>query len=82
MSTVVQLVVFDPKGDRIIASANALELKKFGWEGSCSNTSAAYFTGYLAGSRAKAKNVEEAVLDIGLGTPSKGSKVFSTRREK
>jgi len=76
-STSVQFIEFDPAGDRIIASANALELKKIGWQGSLSNTGAAYFTGFLAGSRAKSKKVERAVLDIGLQTPAKGSKVFS-----
>ena len=76
-STIVQFVEFTMKGDRIIASANATELKKFGWQGSTSNTGAAYLTGLLAGSRAKAKSVEKAVLDIGLQSPAKGSKVFS-----
>ena len=73
----VQFVEFDPAGDRVVASANALELKKLGWQGSTSNTSAAYFAGLLAGTRAKEKKIGKAVLDIGLQTPSKGSRVFS-----
>jgi large subunit ribosomal protein L18 len=77
-STVVQIIEFDPKGDRILASANALELIKFGWQGACSNTGAAYFAGYLAGGRAKSKNIGTAVLDIGLQSPAKGSKVFAS----
>jgi len=49
-----------------------------GWEGSTSNVPAAYLTGYLAGKRAVQKGIEEAVLDIGLHVPTKGSRVFAT----
>jgi large subunit ribosomal protein L18 len=74
----IQFVVFDPKGDRIIASAQGLELEKFGWKGSVSNTPAAYLTGYLAGKRAISAGINRAVLDIGLHTPTKGSRVFAS----
>lgn len=74
----VQFVEFDPKGDKIIAQAEGLELEKFGWKGSCCNTPAAYLTGYLAGKRAKTVGIEKAVLDIGLHTPTKGAKVFAS----
>jgi large subunit ribosomal protein L18 len=33
--------------------------------------------GFLCGQRAKAKGVTEAVLDIGLHSPSKGGRVFA-----
>jgi len=75
--TVVQLVRYDEKGDRIISSATTAQLKKLGWTGSTGNTPAAYLVGLLAGRKA-AGHVQEAVLDIGLLTPSKGSKVFAT----
>jgi large subunit ribosomal protein L18 len=74
----IQLVEFDSKGDRIIASAEGIELEKFGWKGSVSNTPAAYLTGYLAGKRALKAGVERAILDIGLQTPAKGSRVFAS----
>ena len=75
--TVVQLVRYDEKGDQIISSATTAQLKKLGWTGSTGNTPAAYLVGLLAGRKA-AGHVQEAVLDIGLLTPSKGSKVFAT----
>ena len=74
----IQFVEFDSKGDRIIASAEGIELEKFGWKGSVSNTPAAYLTGYLAGKRALKAGVEKAVLDVGLQTPTKGSRVFAS----
>ena len=75
---IVQLVEFDPSGDRVIATAEAFDLRKHGWKGSTSNTPAAYLTGYLAGKKALSAGVESAVLDIGLSTPTKGGRVFAT----
>lgn len=77
-NVIVQCIEFTPQGDKVIASANALELKDYGWKGSFSNTSAAYLTGLLAGSRASRKGVNKAVLDIGMNSPAKGSKVFAS----
>lgn len=74
----VQVINFDPKGDQIMASAEGHELAKFGWKASTSNTPAAYLAGYLAGIRAKNAGIEEAVLDIGLQTPTKGSRIFAS----
>ena len=65
-------------GDRVLSSAVSNELRKLGWELSTSNTPAAYLTGFLAGRRAIEKGVEEAVLDIGLHMPTRGSRVFAS----
>lgn len=73
----VQITVAKPNGDEVLAAANSRELaKKYGWKAPTGNVSAAYLTGYLAGSKAKAKGVKEAILDIGLIVPTKGAKVF------
>jgi large subunit ribosomal protein L18 len=77
-SVVIQFISFHPKGDEVLSSANGYDLEKFGWQGSVGNTPAAYLTGYLAGKRAKSRGVESAVLDIGLQTPRKGSKIFAS----
>jgi large subunit ribosomal protein L18 len=77
-NVIVQFINFDPKGDKVILSASGYELAKFGWKGSTSNIPSAYLTGYLAGKRAKEAGVDTAILDIGLATPIKGSKVFAT----
>lgn len=75
---IAQILKFDPKGDVVIASAHSIELKKkYGWKAATDNTSAAYLTGLLVGLRARAKGVEEAVLDIGLHRAVKGSRVFA-----
>ncbi len=73
-----QLLITKPEGDRVLAAASAKELAKtFGYKGSLKNTSAAYLTGLLAGFKAKEAGIEEAILDIGLATNRKGSKVYA-----
>jgi len=76
--TSVQLVQFDAQGDRILASAHSRELPDMGWTSSTGNLPAAYLTGYLAGKRAVKKGMDQAVLDIGLREPVKGSAAFAT----
>ncbi len=73
----VQFIAFDPTGDKVLAQASSLELADMGWTGAAGNIPATYLTGYLAGKRAMANGVEEAVLDIGLKVPVKGSNVFA-----
>ncbi len=75
---IVQLIEFDPSGDRVIAASEAFDLRKHGWKGSTSNTPAAYLTGYLAGKKAISAGITGAVLDIGLSAPTKGGRVFAT----
>ncbi len=74
-----QLVVTAPDGDETLASATAADLREFGWEAPLGNMPAAYLTGLLAGLRAVEAGVEEAVLDIGLNSPTPGSKVFAVQ---
>ncbi len=73
----VQFIVFDPRGDRVVAQANSKDLVRLGWKGHQANTPAAYLVGYLAAKRALEKGIREAVLDIGLQTPVHGSSVFA-----
>ena len=76
--TIVQIVVAKPHGDEVLASAHSKELvKKYGWKAATGNLPAAYLTGLLCGLKAKASGVTEAILDIGLVSPTKGSKVFT-----
>ena len=73
-----QIIIAKPKGDEVLAAANSRELvKKFGWKAPTGNIPAAYLTGLLCGLKAKAKGVNEAILDIGLISPTKGAKVFA-----
>jgi len=74
----VQIVVAKPKGDEVLVSANSRELtRKYGWKAPRGNLPAAYLTGFLCGLKAKSKGVEEAILDIGFHSPTKGAKVFA-----
>jgi len=73
----VQFIEFEMKGDRVLTTASGRELKKFGWNGSCSDIPAAYLTGFLAGKRALKNGIEKAVLDIGIERPTKGNKLFA-----
>lgn len=72
-----QLVSTGAEGDRTMASAHSSDLDEFGWEAPTGNLPAAYLTGFLAGKRALAAGLEEAVLDIGLNTATPGNKVFA-----
>src|ERR671923_222677 len=74
---IVQVSEAEAMGDLVRAAASSKELVKLGWKGGAGNLPAAYLTGVLAARRAVAKGVKEAVLDIGLRGPSKGSKVFA-----
>ena len=74
-----QLVTTGDQGDRTLASAHSSDLAEFGWEAPTANLPAAYLTGFLAGKRALAEGIEDAVLDIGLNTATPGSKVFAVQ---
>ena len=74
-----QLVVTSRQGDETVASARGNDLREHGWEAPTTNLPAAYLTGLLAGIRALEAGLDEAVLDIGLHSPTPGSKVFAVQ---
>jgi large subunit ribosomal protein L18 len=75
---IVQITAAKPGGDEVLVSAHSRELlRRFGWKAPRGNLPAAYLTGLLCGLRAKAKGIHEAVLDIGLHSPTKGARVFA-----
>ena len=74
-----QLIITGPDGDQTAASATSEDLADYGWEAPTGNLPAAYLTGLLAGLRAVEAGYESAVLDIGLNTPTPGSKVFAVQ---
>jgi large subunit ribosomal protein L18 len=74
----VQIIVAKPHGDEVLVSANSRELiKSYGWRAPTGNIPAAYLTGFLCGVKAKVAGIKEAILDIGLVSPTKGSKIFA-----
>lgn len=75
--TIAQIIDVELSGDDTLVSAHSQELKNMGWLGSGKNTSAAYLTGYLCGKKALKEGIEGAVLDMGLQSSTKGSKVYA-----
>jgi large subunit ribosomal protein L18 len=75
---VAQVIQAKPRGDEVLVSAQSRELiAKYGWKAARGNLPAAYLTGLLCGLKAKSKGIEEAILDLGLNSPSKGARVFA-----
>jgi large subunit ribosomal protein L18 len=65
--TRVQIIKSKIGGDEVLISAFSKELPlKFEWNANTGNIPAAYLTGYLAGTRAKTKNIQEAIFDLGI----------------
>jgi large subunit ribosomal protein L18 len=72
----VALVDFDPRGDRVLASADSSELGRIAFPPvSLASTPAAYLTGYLAGLRAKSRGADGAILDVGLQHATSGGRL-------
>jgi len=78
-NTIAQIIIAKPQGDQVLAAAHSHELvKKYGWKAATGNIPTAYLTGLLCGLKAKKNGVSEAILDLGLVSPTKSSKVFAT----
>ncbi len=77
---IAQIAKYNEKGDEILVGVTSKVLKKFGWNYSFKNTPAAYLTGLIIGKMAVEKGIKEAILDIGLHSPTKGSKVFAVAK--
>lgn len=74
---IVQIVGYEPKGDKVFVTINSKQLQKQGWKHSCKNIPACYLTGFLLGKIAGEKKLEKAILDLGLQTSIKGSRVYA-----
>ena len=64
-NTLVQILMPEIPGDKVIASAHSRFLLKDGWKGSRKNIPAAYLTGYFAGKKALSKGVDTAIVYTG-----------------
>jgi len=63
------------KGDVVLSSAHSKELVKAGWHGSPKSTPACYLLGLLAGKKALAAGVKEAVAYNGVVPFIRGSRI-------
>jgi len=75
---ILQIAKYEPNGDKVLVSVQSTELKKHGWKHSAKNIPAAYLAGMLLAKKAKEKKINEAVLDIGLQTPTHGNRIFAS----
>ena len=73
----VQIIKYEPDGDKILISTHSNQLKKFGWKSHTGNKQSAYLTGLLCGTKAKKQNINEAILDIGLKPSIKNSVCYA-----
>ena len=73
----IQLVTAEQSGDKTHVSCVSTELKKYGYTASTSNTTAAYLTGHLMGHRMIKQGWKSAILDIGLYSSTKGSRIYA-----
>ena len=72
-----QIVIFEEKGDKTVASANSRSLKKLGWNFACDNVPAAYLVGLAIGKVALVNKIPEAILDSGLYRSTKGNRIYA-----
>ncbi|MBW3012178.1 50S ribosomal protein L18 [Candidatus Woesearchaeota archaeon] len=74
-NTYVQLVEYQPEGDKIVVSADTKQLAKLGWKFSGSSVPAAYLAGLMCAK--KSKGVKQAVLDAGPASLTKGCRIYA-----
>lgn len=74
---IIQVIQYQPKGDKIILSTHSKELRKFGWKPHLNSIPSSYLTGLLCGTKLKKSNIKDFVVDIGFARKTKGSSVFT-----
>ncbi|MBL7169828.1 MAG: 50S ribosomal protein L18 [Candidatus Aenigmarchaeota archaeon] len=75
-----QIIEFHPEGDKVLVSAFSQDLKKLGWDSSTSNIPSSYLVGLLIGKKALKKKIKTCILDTGLQTNIKGSRIYAVLR--
>jgi len=72
-----QIIIYEPKGDKVLVSAHTGELKNLGWKYHKGNIPSAYLLGFLIGKKAAEKKIKEVILDIGQHTSIKEGAVYA-----
>ncbi|MBW3018226.1 50S ribosomal protein L18 [Candidatus Woesearchaeota archaeon] len=72
---IIQLVEYDPAGDKILFTCSSRQLVKLGWKGGRKSLPAAYLTGLLC--KNKIKKGTKAILDVGNYTLTKGGTIYA-----
>ncbi len=73
----IQIIEYKEKGDFTVVGASSSELKKFGWKAGTGNIPSAYLTGYLCGLKAKKSKIKKVIVDLGLQSTQKKSRIFA-----
>lgn len=71
-----QIIKYQPDGDVTITAFNSKKLSNYGFKGG-KNLQSAYLTGYVTGLKALKQGVKETVLDSGLRTSVKNSRIYA-----
>lgn len=76
---IAQIVKYVPEGDNVLCAVNSAYLKKLGWSYGAKSIPSAYLTGKMLSARSKEKKASngEIILDLGLHTPAKGSRIYA-----
>ncbi|MGC9079201.1 MAG: 50S ribosomal protein L18 [Nanopusillaceae archaeon] len=75
---IAQIIQYDERGDKTLITVHSKTLeKKYGWKGHRGNLPTAYLVGLLIGLEAKKRGINEAILDIGRYSKTKGNSLFA-----
>lgn len=72
-----QIIESNKEGDKTLVDVTSKELREYGWEGNFNNIPAAYLTGLLLGKKAKGKEIEECIPDLGMKKPTPNSRLYA-----
>lgn len=73
----LHITKYSKDGDKTITFARSSELNKLGWKYGCKNLPAAYLIGLIVGKKAIKAGIKQAILDLGLYSITKGSRLFA-----
>ncbi len=74
---ILQFVDYAPDSDLVRVTYNSSKLASAGWNYSKKSIPASYLAGYAIGKQALAKGITSAILDLGLQTSIKGSRLYA-----
>ena len=68
---------FMETGDKTTVFVDSMHLKTLGWKHSVKSLPAAYLTGVLLASTMKERGLNDCIIDLGIKTNTKGSRIFA-----
>ena len=76
---IAQLVSYAPDGDNVLMTFHSKQLEAYGWSYSKKSIPSCYLAGLVIGSKMK-DVVDDAIIDLGLQTPTSGTRLFSVAK--